>query len=176
MRLVRENFNIKFWHSVKYNWNLHFIFIFPYYRVSGKEYNFSHAILRKILIKAFKISKLEMKTTQLTLQELWNKGHRTASSLMELTGYPRATMFRTLKKLREGVSLEIKKGSGRKPLLDANDRRRLLQLARHNDTSSSSDLAAEMVKRGSPAVSSRSIRRYLNEAGYFSMVQKKYQN
>ena len=113
-----------------------------------------------------------MKATMSTLQHLYNQGHQDLMSLVQLTGIPRRTVSRTLSKLRQGLSLERKKGSGRPKLINSNDRRRLIQLAKKNNTSSARELQTEMVKRGSPSVAPRTIRSYLNRAGYFSLVPK----
>ena len=113
-----------------------------------------------------------MKASMLTLQHLYNRGYQDLKSLIETTGIPRRTVSRTLSKLRQGLSLERKKGSGRPRLLNINDRRRLIQLAKKKNTSSARDLQIEMVKRSNPIVAPRTIRRYLNRAGYFNMVPK----
>ena len=68
--------------------------------------------------------------------------------------------------MKQGISLERKVGSGRPRLLNGQDTRRLLQLAVKDDMRTSTDLKLELEKRGSPNVSSRTITRYLNKAGY----------
>lgn len=113
-----------------------------------------------------------MKVSHQTLQELWNKGHQDRKKLFKLTGYSLPTIDRILKKLRAGESLERKKGSGRAPFLKPNDRRKLVQLTRKNDMVTSSDLRAKLINSGSPDVSPRTIRRYLNKSGYFSLAPK----
>ena len=115
---------------------------------------------------------LKMKPTMLTLQQLYNNGHQDLKSLVKLTGIPRRTVARSLSKLCKGISLERKKGSGRPRLLNTNDRRRLIQLAKKNDMRSARELQIGLIKRGSPSVAPRTIRSYLNRAGYFSMIPK----
>ena len=108
-----------------------------------------------------------MKVTHFTLQELYNQGHRTLKSLMKINNYPKSTIARNLKKIREGISLERKPGTGKAPLLKPNDRKRLIQLALRNDMNSSSDLAAKLFERGSPKVAPNTIRKCLNMSGLF---------
>ena len=114
-----------------------------------------------------------MKSAQLTLEHLYNQGQQNPKLLAKLTGLHLATVYRSLKKLRQNGNLVRKKGSGRRTILKPKDRRRLLQLARKHDTSSSIELQTLMVEKGSPASSSRTIRRNLNKAGYFNLVPKK---
>jgi hypothetical protein len=68
--------------------------------------------------------------------------------------------------MKKGISLERKVGSGRPKALNSQDTRRLLQLAVKDDMRTSTDLKLELESRGSPKVSSRTITRYLNRAGY----------
>jgi hypothetical protein len=73
-------------------------------------------------------------------------------------------------KLRRGLSPKRKLGSGRRSKLSANDKRRIIQLALKDDYRTSQDIANEIVIRGSPEVSSSTIRRTVNWAGYFKNI------
>src|SRR5579863_4747970 len=113
-----------------------------------------------------------MKPCDLIVQNLYDQGHRDVKSLIKLTNYSRATIFRKLKKLRQGVPLKRKTGSGKVPSLNSTDRRRLIQFARRNETDSCSDLRLKMGAKGSPDIVRRTINKYLNQAGYFCQVPK----
>ena len=79
--------------------------------------------------------------------------------------------MRNIKKLEKGLSLEQKEGAGRPPpLLTPNDRQSLIKLATKRDTASAPDLQIEMVKRGSQPDANRTIRRYLKNSGFYSVV------
>jgi hypothetical protein len=75
-------------------------------------------------------------------------------------------------KLRRGLSLKRKPGSGRRSKLSAKDKRRIIQLARKDDYCTSQNTVNEIVIRASLKVSSNVIRRTLNRAGYFKYVPK----
>ncbi|XP_065675743.1 uncharacterized protein LOC136091951 [Hydra vulgaris] len=74
--------------------------------------------------------------------------------------------------MREGMSLERKKGSGRPRKLNLKDQQQLIQLARNDDTQSARDIQIKLNKKGSLKVVPRTITRYLEQSGYFSFVPK----
>jgi transposase len=113
-----------------------------------------------------------LKHQKIVLQELFNNRLSDAKTLSQMSGVPIRTVFRDLKKMRQGVSLKRKVGSGRPEILKSNDKRRLIQCAIKGDLQSSDDLRIKLSNAGSPQVSSRTVRRYLNKAGYKSMEPK----
>lgn len=113
-----------------------------------------------------------MKAVPNRLQDLYDKGVRSTKEFVKLTGFHRTTIQRNLKKMQQGMRLQHKKIPGRPQILKARDKRRLIALVKKRDTSSSKELQIEMEKRGSPLVSTRTIRRTLNKAGYYSNVPK----
>ncbi len=114
-----------------------------------------------------------MKNVRLiTLKNIYNQGVKDVPSLSKLSGLSTRQVFRLMPKLRRGLSLKRKPGSGRRSKLSPNDKRRIIQLARNNDYRTSQDIANEIITRGSPEVSSSTIRRTLNQAGYFKYVPK----
>ena len=119
------------------------------------------------------INFVEMKVSHSTLELLFKKGHKTPSELSKLTGIPLRTVERTVAKLKKGLSLERKKGSGRIQKLNIQDKRRLAQLVNKDDIKTSSELAEEMTKRGSPRVHPNTILNYLHRAGFYKFLPKK---
>lgn len=113
-----------------------------------------------------------MKPAKKCLERLVSLGVNDIKIFMKVTGQSRRTINRDLKKIREGKELERQAGSGRPRKFGSNDKRRLLQLALKNVHMSSNKIAIEMKKRGSPKAAPSTIRKYLNEAGIWSMVPK----
>ena len=113
-----------------------------------------------------------MKPSKIILQHLYDKGESDSKELSRRSGIPLRTVQRDLFKMKQGISLERKVGSGRPRLLNGQDTRRLLQLAVKDDMRTSTDLKLELEKRRSPNVSSRTITRYLNKAGYHYKTPK----
>ena len=113
-----------------------------------------------------------MKESLITLQNIYNQGERDVKTLAKLTGLHVATIYRNVKKIEHGGSLEQKKGAGPPWKLNSDDRRRLCKLAHNRSTSSARSLQIEMVRRGSHAVIPRTIRNYLNRSGYYSLSPK----
>jgi len=114
-----------------------------------------------------------MKTSKIALLELFNQGYKDAKTLSKMLGTPLRTVQRDLRKIKQNIPLTRQKGSGRPRKLDANDRRRLIQLTLKDDMHSSKDIQKELLLRGSPSVHSSTVRRYLNRSGYFSFILKK---
>lgn len=107
-----------------------------------------------------------------TLLDLWNQGNTDPNFLIKGTGLSQATVYRTIKKIKEEKSVERKEGSGRKTLLEVNDKRRLTQLAHHNPYSSSAQLSSLIQQRGSPKVSRWTIWRELRKSGILKWTPK----
>ena len=63
------------------------------------------------------------------LLNLYENGVTSAQKLGEITDIPISTVYDNLRRFREGRSEIRCPGSGRKPIFDANDRRRVTQLA-----------------------------------------------
>ena len=108
-----------------------------------------------------------MKASKITLQILYRQGVQDSKSLARLSGVSLSTAKRDLKKTKAGLLLERKPGSGRPQKFTAQDKRRLVQLARQSSTKSSRELQIDMVEKESPEVSPSTIRRYLNRSGYY---------
>jgi len=90
----------------------------------------------------------------------------------KLTGPLVATIYRNVKKIEHGGSLEQKKGAGPPWKLNSDDRRHLCKLAHNRSTSSARSLQNEMVKKGSNSVTPRTVQNYLNRSGYYSLSPK----
>lgn len=109
---------------------------------------------------------------KIALQDLYNNGCRNPKKLSMLTKLHLSTIYRNLAKLRKGTAAVRKQGSGRSRFLKNKDKLRLYQLVRKDNMRTASDLQHEMVKRGSPRVSTTTIRRYLNEGGFTCKTPK----
>ena len=81
-----------------------------------------------------------MKPSNIILQHLYDKGESDSKELSRRSGIPLRTVQRDLFKMKQGISLERKVGSGRPRLLNGQDTRRLLQLAVKDDMRTSTDL------------------------------------
>ena len=113
-----------------------------------------------------------MKGSLITLQNMYNQGERDVKTLTKLTGLHVATIYRNVKKIEHGGSLDQKKGTDPPWKLNSDDRRRLCKLAHNWSTFSARSLQIEMVKKGSHTVTPRTIRNYLNRSGYYSLSPK----
>ena len=116
---------------------------------------------------------MKFKNSKITLQHLYDSGIYSAKELDKITKVPLRAIQRDLAKLRKGLTLQQEKGAGRPNILKANDKRRVIQLAQKDDMRSSSDIRKIIEDGKGPSVNSRTIRRCLNEAGYYCLIPKK---
>ena len=116
---------------------------------------------------------MKIKESKIALQHLYNSGCHSSNELSKLTGIPLRTIRRDLAKLRQGMSLERKKGTGRSKKLDADDKRKIIQLVRRSDIITSDEIKKRTEKGRGPIVSSSTVRRCLNESGYYCFPPKK---
>ena len=103
-------------------------------------------------LNKYKKTKAEQQVRD-TLQFLWDAGTHNPNDLIKATGIPPATVYRTIKKIKSGKGVGRKAGSGKVPILRGDDRRRVTQLANHNQLMNCATIAAEAASRGSPLVS-----------------------
>lgn len=106
------------------------------------------------------------------LRVLYESGIRSASTLQQLTKIPLRTIYDNLKRFEAGRSSERAGGDGRPRILKIEDRRRIAQLAVHHPTWSAAKIGKEAVKRGTPNVSAKTIRRTLQGQGFVKLVPK----
>lgn len=111
-----------------------------------------------------------MKTLKLGLEQLFKNGCKDPKKLSKLCGMALSTAYKKTKKLREGLSLKRKPGSGRPRIFTSQDKQRLAKLVHRDDMKSSSDLKIEMESLGTPNVTSRTIRNYLHRAGFKNLT------
>ena len=95
------------------------------------------------------------------LETLISVGIHDVRKLMKMTGKSRATIFRMKKRLKNSEGAQRRPGSGRPPILSANDKRRISCLARKNNHWSSEQIAKVAHKKGSSLVSKWTVLRYL---------------
>lgn len=95
-----------------------------------------------------------------------------AQELHQRTGIPLSTVYSIRSRFFSGEPCERRNGSGRLPLLDTNDRRRVAQFARWHPKWSASRIGAAAEEKGTPHVSARTIQRTLHDIGYVKLVPK----
>ncbi len=80
------------------------------------------------------------------------------------------TIQRVIKRIKSGEGIQRRCQSGRPRKYTSNDRNRLSNLANSHPKYSSARLGELAKSRGSPTVSSRTIRRYLKERGHLKLL------
>lgn len=100
------------------------------------------------------------------LQWLHDSGITDTKTLCQMTGLGRASVFRLKRKMVDEKTVSRKPGSGRRPILQSDDRRRLAQLAHKHDRLSNRRLGKLMQDKGSPPVSRFTIGRTLVKQGF----------
>ena len=115
------------------------------------------------------MSQLELRKR---LQHLYEAGITSPTQLHNLTGAARGTVYSVIGKLHAGDALEHSKEAGRPPLCDANDRRRLAQLAMSHPRAAAMEIGRMAEARGGPTLSVRTVRNYLHNSGILKLVPK----
>ena len=75
---------------------------------------------------------LKMKNVNCVLEFLYRKGSKNPRDLCERTGLSLATVYRKIGRIRNGESLEIKKGKGRPQKFSASQKKAITQIALRN--------------------------------------------
>ena len=91
---------------------------------------------------------MKVKESKIALQYLYNTGCHSAKDLSKLTGIPLRTVQRDLTKLKRGISLERKEGSGRTNKLDVNDKKKIIQLVHEDDMRTSNEVREIIKEKG----------------------------
>ena len=107
------------------------------------------------------------------LYHLLEAGIMEAQELHQKTGVPLSTVYSIKSRFLSGEPYERQSGSGRPQLLEANDRRRVAQIARWHPKWSAARIGAAAENRGTVHVSARTIQRTLHDLGYLKLVPKK---
>ena len=94
-----------------------------------------------------------MKPSKIILQHLYDQGMVDTKKLSKKPELPLRTVQRVLSKMKKGIFLERKVGSGCPKALNSQDTYRLLQLAVKDNMRTSTSLKLELEKTGSPKVS-----------------------
>jgi hypothetical protein len=110
---------------------------------------------------------------RLRLENLYESGITNPRKLSDLTNIHLSNVYRNIKKIEEGKGIERQPGSGRPRILQANDRRRVYQIAKKNPYMSATKISFKAASLGSPKVSNMTILRTLNEQKVFKFVPKK---
>ena len=106
---------------------------------------------------------------RITLHYHYNRGVKSGMALHRLTGIPLSTIYDNLKKIKRGKGPERRVKTVAHHKLSGRDRQRLVRLALLHPRWSSSDLANEIAKRGSPSVSPATVYRYLIRAKIYKL-------
>ena len=75
---------------------------------------------------------LKMKNVNCVLEFLYRNGSKNPRELCERTGLPLATVYRKIRRIRNGESLEIRKGRGRPQKFSASQKKAITQIALRN--------------------------------------------
>src|SRR5690348_4779507 len=86
-------------------------------------------------------------------------------ALMELTNTPMTTTYNRLRMLKSKGTLARQVGSGRRPIFDKAQVRRIISIVKKNPMWPAAAIANEAHKRGMPLVSKATMVRTLNKAG-----------
>jgi transposase len=118
------------------------------------------------------ISDMAHEENRKRLEFLYTCGYTSGVALCKITGIPKSTVYDVLARIRAGEDMEHQPGAGRPRSLDANNRRRLCQLALKNPMLSAAAIRDKAVLRGCPSVSARTVQRSLSGSGIFKLVPK----
>ena len=103
---------------------------------------------------------------------LYRRGFTSASDLHRISGAPLRTVYNVLHRIKAGVPMEHASGAGRPGHLNANDKRRITQLALRHPLKSAKWIRDRAVEAGTNVVSVRTIQRHLKAGGIIKMVPK----
>lgn len=105
------------------------------------------------------------KQQKLQLEILVNAGISDIATLQSSSGLSRASVYRGISAIRNGLSAQDKERSGRPPKLTSDDRRCITQIANNNTTISTNEIASIVRETRNLVVSSRTIQRSLKKSG-----------
>ena len=102
------------------------------------------------------------------IYELYNEGITSAPNLSEKTKYSSFfyIIYRIVRNIENGESIEQKKGAGRPRLLTVGDRRRLGVLVSKNRRMSVNNIRCELIQRGTVPLSKETLRTKLHSLNW----------
>jgi len=109
---------------------------------------------------------------RLRVQYLYESGINRCKNISDMTNIPLRTVQKTIKRIKEGKGVEREAGSGRPRILQANDRRRVHQIALRNKYMSATKISHKAAQLGSPKVCRNTILTILREQKMFKFVPK----
>ena len=115
------------------------------------------------LPKNWRMSQLKKREDILTL---YQSNQVPPSKISEQIGVFLATVYRTIKRVEEGASLEHKIGAGRKPNKREKIKRSVVQLVRRDKSKTVREIAAHITKKGDVSVSKDTVNRCLRKLRY----------
>lgn len=107
-----------------------------------------------------------------TIRILFEKVVTEAKKFKKMTGIFLATIYRTIKKINEGLGVQRQEGSGASQKYNSNDKRRVAQLARAHPKWSSAKIGELAAKKGSPQVHRSTVWNTLRRSGYLQWVPR----
>ena len=108
-----------------------------------------------------------------TLQKYYNSGMKNAKDLIKLKVASRATVYRFLKKVRQGIHGKRRNKPGPKGKLNTNDQRCICQLANKHPYWPTYKVANMAFKKGTPRVSKCTVWRLLKKRGFKNLLPRK---
>ena len=117
---------------------------------------------------------LKMKNVNCVLEFLYRNGSKNPRELCERTGLSLATVYRKIGRIRNGESLEIRKGRGRPQKFSASQKKAIAQIALRNPLFSAADVKNRFEKSHKHSVSSRTYHRTLLRSGISKKCQRKF--
>jgi transposase len=103
---------------------------------------------------------------------LYECGITDRSEIVKRTNIPYSTVCQIIARKNEGKPVEHMAGAGRPFKFNSSDKKRVSNLAIAHLKWSVAKIGNLAEKRGTPAVSDRMIRRYLNRSGYLKLMPK----
>lgn len=108
-----------------------------------------------------------------SLEYLYHNITQNPRELLRLSGMPVRTFNRNMAKLRSEHHLTRVSGSGRPRIFKGDSQRQVVQFARRNPMWSAQRIANAVANKTNTLVSSRTIQRSLQRAGYIKLLPKK---
>lgn len=147
-------------------------YAFKHYTFQGEIIDVPDSLTLHMTKSHSLIVDMTQEESRFRLQYLYHQGYTSASALQEITGIPKSTVYDVISRIRQGQDMHHQRGAGRPRSLDANNRRRIAQIALKNPLLSAADIRLKAELRGCPHVSDRTVRRSLSCSGIVKLVPK----
>ena len=118
-------------------------------------------------------ARMSLQLRRNSLEYLYHNIAQNPRELLRLSGMPVRTFNRNMAKLRSEHHLTRVSGSGRPRIFKGDSQRQVVQFARRNPMWSAQRIANAVANKTNTLVSSRTIQRSLQRAGYIKLLPKK---